>query len=339
MSHSDNRGLMEGLAGDGRPVISLVGAALIFSGAFAIFQSLTGQLLPHDTHALGMDARALAQAANPHVVHFMFHDRVAFGGTLLAIGAIYLWLAAFPLAESAAWAWWALAASGTTGFASFLAYLGYGYFDLWHGVATIFLLPLFAFGLWISRNKIPGGLHWTQIWRSVPAFESQVGKFGRYLIGFCGFGLVLAGIVICIVGMTFVFVPQDLRFMGLSVERLRAISPMLIPIIAHDRAGFGGGLLSCGVLVVFIVRHARLTRSVVQLLSFVGLTGFGAALGVHFAVGYLEFSHLAPAYAGASLFLIGDLLCALELKHRHQIALTEAASTSASPGAVGENLS
>jgi len=139
--------------------------------------------------------------------------------------------------------------------------------------------------------------------------------------------------------MTFVFVPQDLRFMGLSVERLRAISPMLIPIIAHDRAGFGGGLLSCGVLVVFIVRHARLTRSVVQLLSFVGLTGFGAALGVHFAVGYLEFSHLAPAYAGASVFLIGDLLCALELKHRRQIALAEAASTSASAGAVGENFS
>jgi hypothetical protein len=335
MSHSDNRGLVAGLTGDGRPILSFVGAALIFSGAFAIFQSITGQLLPHDTQTLGMDAQTLAQMANPRLLHFMFHDRVAFGGALLAIGAIYLWMTAFPLREGAGWAWWALATSGTTGFASFLAYLGYGYFDLWHGVATTFLLPLFAYGLWKSRSKILGGLNLKQIWRSEPAIESLVGKFGRYLTGFCGFGLILAGIVICIVGMTSVFVPQDLKFMGLSVERLRAISPMLIPVIAHDRAGFGGGLLSCGVLVVFIVRHAKLTRSVVQLLSFVGLTGFGAALGVHFAVGYLEFSHLAPAYAGASVFLIGDLLCALELKHQHQIVLGEAAS----PGAVGEKLS
>ena len=92
MPQSDNRGLIEGMAGDGRPVISLVGSALVFSGAFAIFQSITGELLPHDTQALGMDAHALAHAANIRVVHFMFHDRVAFGGTLLAIGAIYLWI-------------------------------------------------------------------------------------------------------------------------------------------------------------------------------------------------------------------------------------------------------
>jgi dihydroorotate dehydrogenase len=44
-----------------------------------------------------------------------------------------------------------------------------------------------------------------------------------------------------VVGMTRVFVPQDLAFMGLSAERLRALSPTLVPLIAHDRAGFGGG--------------------------------------------------------------------------------------------------
>src|SRR5689334_2483373 len=114
MPQSDNRGLIEGMAGDGRPVISLVGSALVFSGAFAIFQSITGELLPHDTQALGMDAHALAHAANIRVVHFMFHDRVAFGGTLLAIGAIYLWISTFPLRNNEAWSWWALAVSGVT---------------------------------------------------------------------------------------------------------------------------------------------------------------------------------------------------------------------------------
>jgi hypothetical protein len=33
------------------------------------------------------------------------------------------------------------------GFLTFLAYLGYGYLDTWHGVATLFLLPVFGVGL------------------------------------------------------------------------------------------------------------------------------------------------------------------------------------------------
>ena len=69
----------------------------------------------------------------------MMHDRVSFGGVLLAIGVMYLWLAEFPLRRGEAWAWWALAVSGTAGFLSFLAYLGYGYLDTWHGAATLAL--------------------------------------------------------------------------------------------------------------------------------------------------------------------------------------------------------
>src|SRR5260221_43263 len=84
--------------------------ALLASGAFAIFQSITGHFLPHDVHALGMDADGLARAANPNLVRFMFHDRVAFGGTLLAIGMAYWWLAEFPLRAGAEWAWGTLAA-------------------------------------------------------------------------------------------------------------------------------------------------------------------------------------------------------------------------------------
>jgi hypothetical protein len=35
-----------------------------------------------------------------------------------------------------------------------------------------------------------------------------------------------------------------------------------------------------------------------------------AALGVHVVIGYLDFAHLAPAYAGLLLFLVGFAFCA-----------------------------
>ncbi len=129
--------------------------ALLASGAFAIFQSITGHFLPHDVHALGMDADGLARAANPNLVRFMFHDRVAFGGTLLAIGMAYWWLAEFPLRAGAAWAWWTLVLSGACGFGSFLAYLGYGYLDTWHGLATLLLLPIYLAGMGRARGLTP----------------------------------------------------------------------------------------------------------------------------------------------------------------------------------------
>lgn len=310
MSSEDRGSLFQALVGDGRPLLALTGIALFASGGFAILQSLTGHLLPHDSHALGMDAEGLSRAANPRLAMFMFHDRVAFGGTLLAIGTAYWWLSEFPLRARQAWAWWAFAISGFTGFASFLAYLGYGYLDTWHAVATVILLAVFVAGLWRSRGSVAGGLRIGQAWRTELPKEAGMARRGRQILQACGAGLVLAGATIVGVGMTTVFVPQDLRFMDMTREQIAAISPMLIPVIAHDRAGFGGGLLSCGLLILIITRHALLTRSFLEVMALMGIFGFGAALGVHGAIGYLDFMHLAPAYAGLLLFLAGFALCA-----------------------------
>src|SRR6266700_3910594 len=71
-------------------------------------------------------------------------------GAMIAIGSLYLWMAEFPLRNGEAWAWWLFVLSGLAGFGSFLAYLGYGYLDTWHGVATLFLLPCYATGLYRS---------------------------------------------------------------------------------------------------------------------------------------------------------------------------------------------
>lgn len=104
------------------------------------------------------------------------------------------------------------------------------------------------------------------------------------------------------IGMTRVFVPQDLAFMQMTVADLNNVSTRLVPVIAHDRAGFGGGLFSTGILL-FIARHARLSRSFIQAVAIMGLAGFGAAIGVHPAIGYTDFVHLAPAYLGALVFV------------------------------------
>jgi hypothetical protein len=116
----DERGLIEAFLSDGRLPLSITGFILALSGWFAIFQSWTGYFLPQDVQALGFDARQLAEMANIRVVHFMFHDRVAFGGTLLAVGCAYWFLAEFPLRAGERWAWWAFLISGVCGFASFL---------------------------------------------------------------------------------------------------------------------------------------------------------------------------------------------------------------------------
>ncbi len=299
----DERGLLEVILGDGRFLIALTGISLLLSGGFAVLQSISGQLLPQDSHAIGMDSFALMQAGNRRLLGFMFHDRVAYGGSLLAIGAGYLWLAAFPMQLRSAWAWWALLFSGVIGFLAFLTYLGRGYLDTWHGVATLFLLPVFAAGLWRSR---PASLSLRSAWMDRPQDCGPVAMWGRILLGACATGIILAGLTIAIFGMTRVFVPSDLRFIGLDVPTLGHISPWLIPLISHDRAGFGGGLCSIGCLLLFMARCAQLNRSLVEIVGVMGCAGFGGAIGVHFVVGYLDFFHLLPAFTGFAIFIVAE---------------------------------
>ena len=111
------------LIGNGAPLLLLTGVSLCLSGGFALFLSATGHFLPHDIQYLGMTAERLCGLDQSRIVHFMFHDRVAFGGSLIAIGSLHMWMSEFPLRESEAWAWWLFAISGAAGFGSFLAYI------------------------------------------------------------------------------------------------------------------------------------------------------------------------------------------------------------------------
>src|SRR6185503_20619041 len=315
----DNRGIIPALVGDGRPLLIFIGLGLILSGAFALFLSANHHFLPHDVQFLGMTAEQLCGIQSCRIVYFMFHDRVAFGGALISVGALYMWLAEFPLRQRKAWAWWLFIVSGVSGFGSFLAYLGYGYLDTWHGVATIFLFPLFILGLARSRRFLepPRGIG-ALVQSAVPVTLRTRYGVGRLLLVATALGMIAGGLTIMTVGMTWVFVPQDLEFMGVQPVQLQSVSNRLIPLIAHDRAGFGGAICTTGITVLFCVWCARPSKSLWQVLAIAGAVGFSTAIGVHPAVGYVDLMHLAPAVLGSLAFLLGMILSYPEMYRNNQ---------------------
>ena len=307
---SDDRGLMQAILGDGRPLLLFTGLALALSGLFALFQSATGHFLPHDVAFLGMQPEELCSLNECRIVHFMFHDRVSFGGALVAIGVLYMWMAEFPLRQRQAWAWWLFVVSGIAGFGSFLGYLGYGYLDTWHGIATLVLLPCYIMGLACSLKTLPVPGSPALLLRPtvVPRWRSPYGVGRACLLG-ASCGLVAGGLTIMTVGVTTVFVPQDLDYIGLSARDMVAINPRLVPLIAHDRAGFGGGVCTCGILMFFCIWCAAPSRNLWQVLCLAGFAGFATAIGIHPIIGYTDFVHLAPAVLGAVVFFTGLALC------------------------------
>lgn len=289
----------------GWPLVALTGAVLIASGLFALLLAATVKLLPYDYHYLGMTLEQLCDPAACRVVHFLAHDRVAFGGSIISVGILYVWLSCQPLRRSEAWAWWTLLLSGTIGFGSFLTYLGYGYLDVTHGIATLLLLPIYIIGMLCSFFTLPHPRGIKSLFRvGAKAWLWSPAGQGRLCMTFVTFGMILGGFIIMGVGMTRVFVPQDLEFMQLSVADLNAISPKLVPLIAHDRAGFGGGLCSGGLTVLLSLWCGARPKERGLWWAFLlaGSIGFTCAIGVHPLVGYHSFIHLLPAYLGAIAF-------------------------------------
>lgn len=308
-SSDDRRGLLAALIDDGRPLLKLTALCLIGSGLFALFLSATRQFLPHDVAYLGMTPPDLCAINECRIVHFMLHDRVSFGGAIIAVGTLYLYLTEFPLRQREAWAWWLLALSGAVGFGSFLLYLGYGYLDSWHGVATLCLLPCYITGLAMTyRTLTPPVSPWSLLTPSEPLQWKSRYDLGRLCLLATALALALGGLIISGVGVTTVFVPQDLQYMGLTTERLQAINPRLLPLIAHDRAGFGGGVCCCGVTMFFCVWCGQMGRALWQALLIMGIAGFGTAVGIHPLIGYTDAVHLSPAVVGAAMFAVGIVL-------------------------------
>lgn len=294
------------LSSNGHFLLIALAYGLVASGLFAVLLGMSGRFLPHDERFLGMTAEQLCSVHGCRIVHFMIHDRISFGGALVAVGLLYLWLVRSPLRQGQEWAWWALMLSGAVGFASFFAYLGYGYLDTWHGFATLGLIPCYLFGLVRYPHTDPARKNSRSLFRqSVRWPVCSAAGVGRACLVAAAAGLALGGLTILVIGMTCVFVPQDLEFMGLSVDEMHALNARLVPLIAHDRAGFGGAVCCCGVALFFCLWCGTPSRGLWQVLALVGIAGFGAAITAHPAVGYNDGIHLAPAVVGAVVYLVG----------------------------------
>jgi dihydroorotate dehydrogenase len=304
---------------------AFVGMGLFLSGFVACLVATNRVILPYDEALTGLSPARLAQI-NPRLLDFMAHDRVAFGGTLVSIGLLYAALAVCGVRAKISWARRALALSAAIGFASYFLWLGFGYFDPIHALATgaIFVCFMLAWGpngrlaaVWLSWKRLPAfprlrGLPDPRDLR-LRDLRLRVGHFvralrpGQLIFMLIGGGMVAAGLAIAAIGVTVVFVPEDLQFMHTTAAQLHAASPHLVPLIAHDRAGFGGALVTdgAGVLLAAWWGYQAGARWLWWTFMAAGLPGFAAAIGTHFVVGYLNWWHLFPALLAAGVYLVG----------------------------------
>jgi hypothetical protein len=122
-----------------------------------------------------------------------------------------------------------------------------------------------------------------------------------------GVGLVGGGAVISLIGIGGVFVVTDLVFLQTTPDALQAADPRLMSFIAHDRAGFGGALVSHGLAVLGLTAWGFRpgARWVWWMLTVAAVPGFGATVAVHLAVGYDDAGHLAPVALAAAFVVAG----------------------------------
>lgn len=79
----------------------------------------------------------------------------------------------------------------------------------------------------------------------------------------------------------------DLGFLCMSPEMFDQISKNFIPVIAHDRAGFGSALVSVGLLVLMISLWGfrKGERWIWNTLCLGASPAFIAGIGTHFYIG------------------------------------------------------
>ncbi len=280
----------------------LMGAGMLFGSVMALVIAATRVVLPYDEAFLGMSREQLAQV-NSRLLPFMAHDRVCLAGTMIAIGVMYAGLSWFGVRRGLHWAQLSIFASAFTGFASFFSFLGFGYLDPFHAFVTVALLQLLLLGV-----HAPLGTHTPSVappLRGDAAWRCSL--WGQLLLIVHGGGLLGAGLVISAIGMTHVFVHEDLEFMQTTADVLVNANPRLVPVVAHDRATFGGMLISSGLIFLLPAMWGYRNGSAWLWWTTVvaGLLAYVSAIGVHFAVGYRDAVHLAPAFAGMGLFGLG----------------------------------
>lgn len=281
-----------------------LGSAMALGGVLTLALALSRVLLPYDEHYLGFDA-ALLQRNSPRLFAFMAHDRATLAGTMLGLGWLYVAVAWSAIRRGRHGARTAVIASACAGFVSFFAFFGFGYFDTLHAFVAAVLLQL-TIQIMVGQTRA-NPIDSEEIDDEDAAWRAA--QWGQLLWVIHGAGLLIAGAVILSIGMTSVFVSEDLNFLCLTLDQARELGTRLVAVVAHDRATLGGMLLATGVAMLLLVLWcfqrgaAWLWRSMLGL----GTLAYAAAIGIHLWVGYTDWRHMVPALAGLTLWLGGLL--------------------------------
>jgi hypothetical protein len=280
---------------------------MIAAGLGAAAITLGPVLLWYDRDFLGMDVERL-HGINHHLVHFLQHDRITMAGTMVAIGVLYVGLAVGGIRRGRPWAREAYLVSGWVGFPTLLYFVGFGFVEPLHVAVVVVLFPMFL----AATRRRPDRPRWT-VWTVLPEGpdrERHRALVGQLLLVCTGIGLFIGGVVVSSVGLTGVFVPSDLEFLRTGPDALRAANPRLLPFIAHDRAGFGGALMSAATAITLLSAWGwrRGECWVWWSLALAATAGFLPAILVHGTIRYTDAGHLAPVLVGIGLTLTGLIL-------------------------------
>ena len=268
------------------PWAAALGAAMAVGGLATLILAMTRVLLPYDENYLGLTS-GLLKRNSPRLFAFMAHDRGTLAGTMLGLGWLYLVLAWRGIRAGVHGVRTAVLASALTGFASFFAFFGFGYFDTLHAFVAVVLFQITVQIMTgeegVNEGSAPPVDMEDAIWRRA--------QWGQLFWVIHAVGLLIAGSVILVIGMTSVFVREDLAFLCLDAAQAQAFGERLIGVVAHDRATLGGMLLATGGADWLWWAMAGL-----------GTPAYVVAVGVHLWVGYTDWRHLVPALAGLALW-------------------------------------
>ncbi|MFL0364886.1 dihydroorotate dehydrogenase [Pseudobacillus sp. 179-B 2D1 NHS] len=291
----------------------LFGLSILVGGIIALYIAFTSIVLPYDESFIGLSKADIFQI-NPLILSFMSHDRIALAGTMISGGILYIQLARHGIKYNMHWARIAFHSAAIIGFLGIFLFIGFGYFDWLHGLFWLFLLPIYYFSFREGKRVTgtPSSIHGKN------DKEWQYGLYGQLMFITLGFLILAGGIVISTIGASKVFVPTDLSFLCMSSQMLDRISNNLIPLIAHDRAGFGSALVSVGLLVLMISLWGfrKGEQWVWNTLAAGALPAFIAGIGTHIYIGYTTFIHLLPVYFLVILYVFGLVLSYPFLKRK-----------------------
>ena len=282
--------------------IVALGVALTAGGLAALGLALSRVLLPYDEHYLGLTSVELKRTL-PRLFSFMAHDRATLAGVMIGLGWLYGCLGWRGTRTNRHGARTAVIASALAGFASFFAFFGFGYFDTLHAFVAAMLFQ-FTVQIMVSEE---GGAKPTPISGDEEDRGWRRAQLGQLLWVTHAVGLLLAGIFILGIGMTSVFVSEDLGFLCMTAQQAQELGARMIGVVAHDRASLGGMLLASGVAMLLPVLWCcrRGETWLWWAMAGLGLPAYGAALGIHFAVNYTDWRHIVPALIGLGLWLGG----------------------------------